>query len=282
MSKQDCPIEASDRYVKARRAVDRLKDGSLGFRLFRWRVLDACERARQYAEVVKSDPQADPYERARREDQAALKDERLQQHALRLISRYAKVHPRNAGFALANALVSVWQATGCLPLSTKRSKHGVLIPFKAARGLDTGVPGSLSNSFVLLIDAYADALKEPIAKHGPFTWRWYVANMIYPHDKPVDRFSARMDISTGLLFELVLYARLFTSGAGLKVVDSGMRMPNVGRPLYRCAAEFASAALSREISSDDAKKRIERLLRKHPDMGLGRWPTRKSRNSLTA
>lgn len=274
--------EICDRYAKPLRTLDRLNNGSRGFWIFRWRILNACEKARQYAEVVRSNPQSDPNERARREDQAALLDLKPQRVALRRISRYAKDHPRNAGFALANALVSVWEKTDCLPLSTKRSKRAVPIPFKANHGLDDGALGSLSNAFVMLIDAYADALKEPVAKHGPFAWRWRVANIIYPDGTPVDRFSARMDISTGLLFELVLYARVFSSGAEPKVVDTGMTMPKVGKPLYYVATEFVSTALGRQISTDDAKKRIERLLRRQPNISLGRWPTLKPQNSLIA
>lgn len=81
---------------------------------------------------------------------------------------------------------------------------------------------------------------------------------------------------TGLLFQLALYFRLYTSGVGrdlLGYMQTGEPMPENGDPHWHLCGEILAAIFGEQIPApDDLRRRLSKLLTKYPNLTFVGWP----------
>jgi hypothetical protein len=76
-----------------------------------------------------------------------------------------------------------------------------------------------------------------------------------------------------LLFELTLYFRRFSDGfREFAFFQSGEPMHKAGRPHYEVSALLIAGALGRKpIKPDSLRKKLQGLMQRNQDIGLGDW-----------
>jgi hypothetical protein len=214
-------------------------------------VIEACTEARRYRLTYGT---SDPPARRRQRDTEVLGGLESHRKAVRRVANFIRRYPEYIGQALKQM----------------HRVEGVSISFREKT--------SLADAWYRLLNAYEEALapERVPAKRGPFVHRSRIGPLDF--GASVDRQrGARIDaVQTGLLFQLVLYFRRYTSGkegAALGYMQTGEPMPAQGDPCWLVCGELLAATLDTEIlAPDDLGRRLNKLLQKHPKLSFVGWP----------
>jgi hypothetical protein len=111
--------------------------------------------------------------------------------------------------------------------------------------------------------------------------RHQVGPLFYP--EPLTGTARPLDpLVTGLLFQLVLYLRLFTGkDPGLRMLR-GREMPKIGKPNYAVACKLLKASLDVDLDPGEARRRIDGLVKRNPGIRFDGWrkaPRKKKRGA---
>jgi hypothetical protein len=146
-----------------------------------------------------------------------------------------------------------------------------------AEQIEAARPRSVNTrSFASEIEVYKQALENQrrLSKRGAFAHRFTVGPLVFP--KPIDKKQgARPGTDVCLLFELTLYFRRFSDGLReFASIQSGEPMHKAGHPHYEVSALLIAGTLSqRPIKPDSLRRKLQGLMQRNPNIGLGDWPS---------
>jgi hypothetical protein len=101
---------------------------------------------------------------------------------------------------------------------------------------------------------------------GPWYHHFTVGNL---HFDAAIKAGRKIDVSTMLAFELVVYLRMFTAGRAGDIRSSKQRMPTYGKPCNELAALFCNATLGSHVTGKQIADRLRKL---PPGVGYTSWP----------
>ncbi len=136
-------------------------------------------------------------------------------------------------------------------------------------------PGSMpsfTERWQAAIRSLADGMRHPTAGHrcGPFYHRTHVGCLDY--GRPIEAGNLPT-ASTILLYDLVFTFRNFTANGSAFRLKAAM--PSNGKPNYALAVAIVGKVLGENISVDNAKSMLGKLVRNNPGIRRGDWEYQK-------
>ena len=220
----------------------------LRYQILEQLVLDACTKAQNY-EVAPADRNII----RRRMDSEFLRDLPRHRQDVKGVANFIRQYGGRVGPALKQM----------------HRVEGIQIVFSKKTSLDA--------AWFALLSAYEAALEPHYlpAKSGPFVHRF--------QDGPLD-FGEAIDrrrgprikaAQTGLLFELALYFKRFTSGVDgdlLGYMQTGEPLPLSGNPCWKLCGQALAEVFGGEVRPDGLGRRLRKLRAKHPKLTFVGWP----------
>jgi len=229
-------------------------------------IFGACADARFYQEHFEG-RKRDPCIQRRVSDSKLRKELKTHVTCVRRLKSFIRKHRAHIGRALA----------------AMHYVEGVTIKVSQRR--------PLPELWYSLFEAYEKALQPQYLapKVGLLTHLTRVGPLDLGHH-PGERGASIKGAETGLLFQLALFFRRYTSGIEsfdadlLGRLEVGERMPDYGKPHWELCAELLGAALgaTRARTAEDIGRRMNRLLQEHPQLSFVGWPQQRPRTTNVA
>ena len=251
------------RYPTAISELEKHNNGTSRFQSYAWRVIESVETARAWRRA-NTQGVLDPNEIARRRDMAYLETLGPIINATRRIADHIDRYPDLDAWAIGGALLILKEKDGSVPLVSHTTKPSGVNPFGYG-------PGTAQDVVSRFLRHFSDELRQrPRAKAGPFIHRNQFGPLMY--SKPIDRRSARTNpIITGVLFELVYLARLYTSPEPGRL-EVGGQLPKTGCPFWPVALAFLEEGFETYLTKKEAQDRLRQLHRRDPGLSWVGWP----------
>ena len=163
-----------------------------------------------------------------------------------------------------------------MPFFNMHRVDGVKIEFARNRSIPEG--------WAQLLNAYEDALnpRNIPAKKGPFSHRSRVGPLDFGKSIDVRKGGVADGAEIGVLFELTLYFRRYTSGVDadrLGYMQTGEPMPQSGDPCWPLVVQLMAATFDKDAFGTDGapeeqnvRRRFNKLLKEHPQLTFAGWP----------
>ena len=257
------PKSVERRYPSFVNAVTKHNEFTHNFWIYFWSCIDSAEKARAWKFATENGI-LDPNERDRQRDTEYLKSLEAQISAARRLAKHIERFPDKAAWAFGAALLRLKEDLGSVPLLTLTSEPEGVNRFGYG-------PGTVPHVMAAMLNYYAEQIEqEPLAKAGPFMHRFQLGPLLF--EEAIDKRSARADPSiTGLLFELTLFARRYTSQSNI-ILCSGTKMLRSGRPLSHVAVALIGDTFDVHLSEREAGDRLHQLLKRNPGVSWIGWP----------